>query len=203
MSYTQHLPQHAQLDLIHIDLRMERWQGRIASSTNQLWPAISPWGFQSPSASILTAAPECRRNSLLTRAFTFRYAPELAIEPLFTGNPAMPFSFGNVHKFMPVIPYFAHRALTKVSAKLHRSGTQRSRSALERQPDFCSASEINSWINQPLLLDSGLFKPDRLMPFLSKTRPQSDIEHRIWCRLLTIEAALRRQAILSNSGTDK
>ena len=199
MSYSHHLPQHAQLDLIHIDLRMERWLGRLLSSTNQLWPAISPWGFQSPLTSVLTTAPQWRRNGLLTRAFTFRFAPDLAHEPLYTGNPAMPFSLRHAYKFLPVVSYFAHRALTKVSAKLNLSDTQRSRSAMERQPEFCSTSEINSWINQPLLLDSGLFKPERLMPFLSMTRPQSDVDHRIWCRLVTIEAALRRQVTPANS----
>ena len=198
LSYAQGLPQHAQLDLIHLDLRMERWQGRIASSTNQLWPAISPWGFRAPLTTVVTTAPKHRRNGLLTREFTFRYAPDLAREPLYTGNPAMPFSLKQAHRFLPVVSFFADRALHKIKSKVFHNGTEGARSALARQPELCSAPEIDSWINEPLLIDTGLFEPDRLVPFLSKTRPQSDSEHRLWCRLMTIEAALRRQAAYSS-----
>ena len=202
LSYSQHLPQHAQLDLIHMDLRMERWLGRILSSTNQLWPALSPWGFMSPLASVLTAAPQHRRNGLLIRALIFRYAPELGVEPLYTGNPAMPFSVRHAHRFLPLIPFFADRALHKIKTKVFQTGIQDARTAQDRQSDFCSNQEIDSWIKEPLLLGSGLFDPDRLMPFLAKTRPQSDADHRVWCRLLTIEGALRRQAANSDVRLD-
>lgn len=192
-AYSSHLPQHVQLDLIHLDLRMERWQGRISSSTNQLWPAISPWGFQSPLKAVLTTHPQQRRNGLLTRKLTFQYAPDLATEQLYTGNPAMPFSLRNAHKFFPVVTFFADRALNKIKGKFVGSGQQLTRSIMEAQSELCSDPEVIKWIKAPLLIETGLFNPDLLLPFLSPTSEKSETELRLWCRLLTIESALRRQ----------
>lgn len=193
MAYAEHLPQHAQLDLIHLDLRMERWQGRLASCTNQLWPAISPWGFQEPLTQMLTSSPAMRRNGLLTRAFTLAYAPALAKEPLYTGNPAMPFSLRHAHRFLPVVPYFADRAWQKVHARLHHAEPDGAPSASARQPLLCADLEIRKWLAEPLLAESGLFDKDVLVKLLSPDQPQTARMYQLWCRLLTLEAALRLQ----------
>ena len=199
MSYAEHLPQHAQLDLIHTDLRMERWQGRLASSTNQLWPAISPWGFQQPLTRMLTTSPAIRRNGLLTRAFTLMYAPALAKEPLYTGNPAMPFSLGQAHRFLPVVPYFADRAWQKVLSRFPHGSQNEAPSAKVRQPLICADPEIGKWLNEPLLANTGLFDKDGLISLLSPDKPQSPRTHQLWCRLLTVEAALRLQGTFTPS----
>jgi hypothetical protein len=193
LAYAGHLPQHAQLDLIHLDLRMERWQGRLASCTNQIWPAISPWGFQEPLTQMLTSSPAIRRNGLLTRSFTLDYAPALAREPLYTGNPAMPFSLRQAHRFLPVVPYFADRAWQKVLARFHHSGPNEASTASARQPLLCTDSEIRKWLAEPLLAESGLFDRDALVKLLSPDQPQTARMHQLWCRLLTLEAALRLQ----------
>jgi hypothetical protein len=39
------LPNTAQMDHAYLEMRMQRWQGRIASSTNRLWPCLSPFMF--------------------------------------------------------------------------------------------------------------------------------------------------------------
>lgn len=194
MSYAGHLPQHAQLDLIHIDMRMERWQGRLLSSTNQLWPAISPWSFQEPLAQLLTSSPSIRRNGLLTRAFTLAYAPVLAREPLYTGNPAMPFSFRNAHRFLPLIPYFTDRARHKILSRFQHAVSEPALTARERQPLVCADTEIAKWLAEPLLAESRIFNPDALVAFLSPDQAQTARNHQLWCRLLTLEAAVRLQA---------
>jgi hypothetical protein len=192
-AYAGHLPQHAQLDLIHTDLRIERWLGRLQSCTNQLWPAITPWGFQAPLARIMSTSPADRRNGLLTRNFTFQYSPILGKEPLYTGNPAMPFSLRYAHKFLPVIPYFADRAWQKVASKFHFGQAKLAPSASERQPLLCADPEIKRCLAEPLLACSGLFDNDVLLKILSPGQPQSARMHQLWCRLLTVEAALRLQ----------
>lgn len=194
MAYASHLPQHAQLDLIHLDLRMERWQGRLASSTNQLWPAVSPWGFQEPLAQLLTASPDIRRSGLLTRAFTLAYAPALAKEPLYTGNPAMPFTLRDAFRFLPAVVYFGDRAMQKIISRVHAKGADAALPACSRQPLLCADPEIRKWLAEPLLAGSGLFNPDELVALLSPSQPQTARMHQLWCRLLTVEAALRRQA---------
>jgi hypothetical protein len=193
MAYAGHLPRHAQLDLIHTDLRMERWQGRLASSTNQLWPAISPWGFQQPLTRMLTTSPAIRRNGLLTRAFTLAYAPALAREPLYTGNPAMPFALGQAHRFLPVVPYFADRAWQKLRSRFPHGSQNEAPAARARQPLICTDPEIGKWLNEPLLATTGLFDKDVLATLLSPDQPQSPRAHQLWSRLLTVEAALRLQ----------
>lgn len=193
MAYAGHLPRHAQLDLIHTDLRFERWLGRLQSSTNQIWPAITPWGFQGPLTKILTTRPSVRRNGLLTRSFTLAYSPILANEPLYTGGPAMPFSLMHAHKFLPLIPFFAERAWQKISAKLHKTESVQAPSARERQPLLCTDTEIKRWLKEPLLAESSLFQKDVLTLLLSPDEPQTARMHQLWCRLLTVEAMLRRQ----------
>jgi hypothetical protein len=193
MAYAGHLPQHAQLDLIHTDLRIERWLGRLQSCTNQLWPAITPWGFQAPLTRIMTTSPTDRRSGLLTRQFTFQYSPILGKEPLYTGNPAMPFSLRYAHKFLPVVPYFADRAWQRVASKFHFGEAEQAPSARIRQPLLCADPEIKRWLTEPLLASSGLFDNDALLRLLSPDQPQSSRMHQLWCRLLTVEAVLRLQ----------
>lgn len=192
-AYAGHLPWHAQLDLIHADLRMERWQGRLLSNTGQIWPSISPWGFQEPLAQLLTCSPKIRRNGLLTRAFTLAYAPPLAQQPLYTGNPAMPFSLRDAHRFLPLIPYFADRAVQKVQSRLLSNNKPVAPSARERQHLICADAEVMRWLDEPLLAETKLFDPDQLRLTLSPNRPQSDRMHQLWRRLVTLEANLRSQ----------
>ena len=198
LTYAGDLPWHAQLDLIHTDLRMERWQGRLLSNTGQIWPAISPWGFQAPHTQIMITNPTVRRNGLLTRAFTYAYAPVLAREPLYTGNPAMPFSLAQAHRFLPLISYFAGRAAQKVLSRFRHSPPQAAPSACDREPFLCADAEIVRWLHQPMLADTGLFDTDNLLLALAPNLPQSARAHQLWRRLLTIEAALHLQASVPN-----
>ena len=51
-------PNTAKLDNIYLTLRMQRWQGRIASSTSRIWPCLSPFSFRRPMEAALSAPPE-------------------------------------------------------------------------------------------------------------------------------------------------
>jgi hypothetical protein len=100
----------------------------------------------------------------------------------------------HAHRFLPVIPYFADRALQKALARFKRGGQGRLPTAYERQPLICGDVEINRWLLEPLLAESGLFDADALIGLLSPVQPQTARTHQLWCRLLTLEAALRLQA---------
>ena len=187
------LPQCAHLDLIHIDLRMERWQGRIASSTNHLWPAVSPWGFQDCLSVLLTAHPRARRNSLLTRAYTQYAAPRLAEVPLFTGNPAMPFTWRNALKFLPAISYYVDRARAK--SGLGRIGSVSTpRSMQDRFAPTFHDSPLDLYLREPMLAESRLFDTDALMDALDPDRIREGADTATWCRLVTLELLLREHA---------
>lgn len=185
------LSQCAQLDLLHIDLRMERWQGRIASSTNQIWPAVSPWGFQAPLAALLTAHPRARRNSLLSRAYTARMAPSLADILLFTGNPARPFQWRHALSFAPALGWYARRAKEKLQARMHAAPATPPPSMAQRQTPALTSGPLAQWLASPLLAATGLMHEEALMAALRTDQPRSGAAATLWCRLATLEMALR------------
>jgi hypothetical protein len=110
----------------------------------------------------------------------------------------MPFSLKNVHRFLPLIPYFADRATQKIQSRFQPSSKAIAPSALERQPLLCTNTEIKNWMNEPLLAETGLFDRDKLLLAISSNRPQSERMHQLWRRLITLEAALRQQAEADN-----
>jgi hypothetical protein len=67
------LPNAVQLDHLYLMVRMRRWQGRIVSSTNRLWPCLSPFLFRSVLESMLRAKTSVRRFSFLIRRMLAEY----------------------------------------------------------------------------------------------------------------------------------
>jgi hypothetical protein len=65
-----------------------RWQGRIASATNRLWPAISPFACRDPLELALTAAPRIRIRGRLSRRLITHLDPKLAAFPWRHKGPA-------------------------------------------------------------------------------------------------------------------
>lgn len=107
-------PLSFRMDHAYLRLRMRSWQGRIASSTDRLWPCVSPLIARPALESLLrTQARDRNRNRLARRALS-RYAPDLARQPLESGGPAVPRSLGNAWRFAPE----ARRLLGKVANKL-------------------------------------------------------------------------------------
>ena len=74
-------PNTAKMDNLYLIFRMQRWQGRIASSTNRLWPAISPFAFREPLELALTSEPAIRIRSRLARRLIEHFDPKLAAFP--------------------------------------------------------------------------------------------------------------------------
>jgi hypothetical protein len=170
---------------------MERWQGRIASSTNQIWPAVSPWGFQDSLPVLLTAHPCARRNSLLTRAYTTFAAPVLADELLFTGNPARPYSWKHAVAFLPAFAWYAGRARAKLQSRFGSRSSSAMRSAAEREPHASRATEFKEWLAQPALAGTGLFDESELLTALAPLQPRDEIGALRWRRLATLELVVR------------
>jgi asparagine synthase (glutamine-hydrolysing) len=100
----------AQLDNVYLHLRMQRWQGRIASSTNRLWPCLSPFMFRSVLEAMLAASPRVRRHGYLVRRMLDVHQPALARFPLEHGYPAVPFSIRTAHRFLPLIGHLGGKA---------------------------------------------------------------------------------------------
>lgn len=110
----ERLPNTLQLDYSYLNLRMQRWQGRIASSTDQIWPCVSPFMFRSILEIMLRAEPRARHRSLLVRAMLARHNPAWAKYPLEHGYPAQPFGIANAWRFLPLGAYYIEKAKDKL-----------------------------------------------------------------------------------------
>ncbi|MGE0675336.1 MAG: hypothetical protein AB7O64_20025 [Methylibium sp.] len=115
------MPLSTQMDASYLLTRMQRWHGRIASSTNRLWPSLAPALMRSALEVMLSADSKTRERSHLVRLMLARHRPDLAAIPMESGYPPMPFSLRNAHRFWPIVPLYARRAVNKA----HRMLTSR------------------------------------------------------------------------------
>lgn len=202
------LPNTSQMDCAYYSLRMQRWQGRIASSTNQLWPAFSPIGFSQVLDPILAAKADSRFRSLLVRRYFQRHAPILADIPLEHGYPPVPATALNIWRFSPLLRHYGGKVWSRVAAKLPmvskvaaghgQPAAQADRPAVSRPENVLLFRDtaIADWLRSPLLADTGLFRPDELRALLAAHRVVGASRAEQWRRLVTLESLLRRMASL-------
>lgn len=106
-------PNTTQMDHAYVDLRMQRWQGRIGSSTAHIWPSFTPFMFHSILMPTLNAKPIARWRSLLVRHVLATTTPQLANLALEHGYPATTAKLTNLHRFWPVVGHYLHRVKSK------------------------------------------------------------------------------------------
>ncbi|MGH9840987.1 MAG: hypothetical protein ACREEM_19710, partial [Blastocatellia bacterium] len=107
-------PNTAQMDNAYLMLRMQRWQGRIASSTDQIWPCLSIFLFRSVMETTLQATPRVRKNSRLARRMIRALQPELAAHRFDSAVLAMPLTLTAWPKFLPALAHLAGKAGRKL-----------------------------------------------------------------------------------------
>ena len=108
----------AQMDNIYLTLRMQRWQGRIASSTMRIWPCVSPFMWRLPMEAALSAPIAERVHSRMSRRLIEHFDPRLASLPLAQGYPALPVRPANLHRFLPMAAEFGGSLIRHASARL-------------------------------------------------------------------------------------
>lgn len=185
-------PNTTQMDCVYYSLRMQRWQGRIASSTNQLWPAFSPIGFNQVLDPLLAAQADTRFRSLLARRLFQRFAPPLARILLEHGYPPVPASLFNLWRFSPLLGHYGGKVINKVAAKL---GMARKPAAPTARPDdsaLMRETGIAEWQNSPLILETGLFDEQALRNLLDNNSLTKGPRAEQWRRLMTLEALLKQ-----------
>jgi hypothetical protein len=96
-------PNTAKMDNVYLMARMQRWQGRIASSTARLRPCVSPLLFRRPLEVTLSAPPKIRIRHRMTRRLLEYLHPDLAAIPLERGEPALPLRMNNAVQFWPIV----------------------------------------------------------------------------------------------------
>lgn len=185
----QDAPNTFQMDMAYLTLRMQRWQGRIASSTNRLWPCLSPLMFRGVVETILQSRFASRERSYLVRKLLARYAPRFSEFPLEHGYPAAPLTLKNATQFWPLVPFYTG----KVISRLSRMTSLHPDSPLSGGPasSFLESDAAADLMKLENVRSESLFDGDSL--------PQGDILH----RLVTLEFTLSKRTSVSQAASQR
>lgn len=94
-------PNTALMDRLYLYLRMQRWQGRLASATNRIWPCFAPCLFRPVINAALSASVALRRNGRMARLVLQYMNPRLASLPMVDRTPAAPVGMKNFWRHIP------------------------------------------------------------------------------------------------------
>jgi hypothetical protein len=184
-------PNTFQMDHAYLTMRMQRWQGRIASSTNQLWPCLSPFMFRSVLETMLQSKVSVRKRSLLIRCMLARFQPQVANFPLEHGYPAVPATWKTLPRFLPLAHYYCVKILQRASmVSKHGSSSQSPSVRMQMWQD----EELQKLLNPTIMKSATLFDEVALAAFLSQSRQESFTANKEWARLLSLEYTLRQFA---------
>lgn len=193
----EHLPNGVQYDYLYSITRGRSWQGRTASSTNQVWPCLSPYMCRSILEVALQIKTHLRRRSLTARRMLAKYQPLLADFPLDHGNPAVPFTPFNSVRFLPLAAYYAGRAKEKLASRL---GTKREGSRPQpksHRVQLWAQEEICELLNPENMAVTSVVDRARLKEFLAGSRNEVFAYDGAWRRLLSLEYARAARERLS------
>ena len=183
-------PNTALMDNIYLTLRMQRWQGRIASATSRIWPCISPFAFRPVMEAALSAPPRMRVRHRMTRRLIEHLNPRLAALPLAQGYPALPLRIGTAHRFWPLVIEGVAACKRRLPPPL--ASLSRSHSAAANAPAICRTSEFRDTMRPRHMKSAGLYDERRLTQFLAETQLPGFFAERQLGRILTLELVAQR-----------
>ncbi|MBI3422434.1 MAG: hypothetical protein HY011_05805 [Acidobacteria bacterium] len=188
----QDWPNTAQMDHAYLQLRMQRWQGRMATSTDQIRTCLSPLMFRPVLETMLQTEQRLRQRSLLVRRMLKRLQPRLAAYPLEHGYPAEPLTLGNAHRFAPLLTGYGRKVWDKGWRVL---GVRRA-SSVERAFEPARVQLWREEAVRELLQPATMCLRDwlgreRLQMFLDASLQMNFPYEQQWARLLSLECALR------------
>jgi hypothetical protein len=185
----QSFPNTFQMDHTYLTLRMQRWQGRIASSTDQLWPCLSPFMFRSVLETMLQVSARDRRGSALARRLLLDLHPPFAHFPLEYGYPPLPVTWRTLHRFWPVPIYYGKRVFAKVFPARGAPAPANANSGPPRLR-FASVEEVQELMRPAEMRLGGLVGESALAQFLNSPGAGGSYEQ-TWTRVLSLEYTLR------------
>ncbi|WP_298235076.1 hypothetical protein [uncultured Azohydromonas sp.] len=187
-------PNTTQMDNVYFSLRMQRWHGRIASSTDHIWPCLSPYMLKSVLVPVLETRAQARMRSLVVREMLERQVPALAAIPMEHGYPALRARLTNLHRFWPVVPHYAGRVAHKL-ARLAGVGQRAGAVRQEPMAVLLGRDEaLRAQLAFPAFRGSGIADEGGLDRFLSNASGAAFGFNGQFCRLFSIEVALEAVA---------
>jgi hypothetical protein len=184
-------PNTFQMDHAYLMMRMQRWQGRIASSTNQIWPCLSPFMFRSVLETMLETSSLLRWRSLLIRKMLTKFSPRLADHPLEHGFPAQPATWTNFYRFTPLVPYFGGKVLAKIGGKVGLHCAHGSNISLRPRIQLWRDEQVRELLRPANMKLSAWLDSVALEDFLKRSERENFSFGDQWGRLLSLECALR------------
>lgn len=185
-------PNTAHADNAYYSLRMQRWGGRIASSTLRIRPIASPFFFLGAMEAALSAPPWRRFGGRMAQSLAEHLSPRLASLPMAGGYPALPLRPGTLHRFAPLGLELLGRAWGRV---LRKAGRRFASEAGAPKPmpvwDVRSLPEAPDLLRPEALLTRDLYDQAALRTFLEDARAGLDVPKLNLGCILTLELALR------------
>lgn len=180
----EQLPNTAKLDNVYLTLRMQRWQGRIASSTLRIWPCIAPFTFRRPMEVALSAPPFDRLRNRMSRRMVEYLDPRLAAMPMAEGYPASPLRPWNAHRFLlPAARVAMEKGGSRLGFRSHPASTGR--------PDLWKVDEVDGLLEPARMVSRDLYQTKRLEASIGQSR-QKPLDHpQLVTRILTLEMLAR------------
>jgi len=182
-------PNTLQMDHAYLMVRMQRWQGRIASSTDQIWPCLSPFMFCSVLESMLQVPARERQAGGFVRRLLVDLHPPFANAPLEHGWPPLPVTWRTVHRFWRVPLYYGNRVLGKLLGPRRASAPAATNSGPPRAR-FAPMEEVQDLLRPGQMKLGALVGEDALTRFLQTPDGGSAYEQ-TWTRVFTLEYTLR------------
>ena len=185
-------PNTFQMDATYLRMRMQRWQGRIASSTNQIWPCLSPFMFRTALETMLQARFAVRERSLLVRLMLAKYQPSLGAYPLEHGYPALPATWKTIPRFWPLVPYYAGKVIHRLESRLLREQPEEPKNP---RWQLWRTDEVRALLKPSSMKSMAILDPTAVAAFLEGSQKPGFSQGSEWNRLLSLEWALSGAAV--------
>lgn len=185
-------PVPVQMQNLYLNLRLQHWFGRIASSTDRIWPTLAPWSFRSVLETVLSVAPRAKRNSLLVKRMLQQLNPALARVPLENGAPALPLSPRTLPWFWPAPVELARKVVARARRRASLDAPRTRADLPPRMQLLLGDATIHDVLDPRSMRSAGILDLHALRAFLAAASERDFTFDLQWTRLLSIELMLRR-----------
>jgi asparagine synthase (glutamine-hydrolysing) len=180
-----------QMDHVYLQLRMQRWQGRIASSTDQVWPCLSFFLFRSVLESALRIDWRLRRGNGLIHRVLPMLSPALAAVPLDAGYPPVTLTLRTLPCYVAGIPHFAANLAGKVRRRVLKNDLAGADRVKQSRRQFRAGARVREILTPDTMKLRGFLDENLLRRFLEDSLRADFRFDAEWNRLLGVEMALR------------
>lgn len=185
-------PNTAQLDNVYLTLRMQRWQGRIASATDRIWPGVMPFGFRKPMEMALSAPPPARLRHRMSRRLIEHQNRKLASLPLAQGYPALPLRWNTAHRFWPLAAEVASKVAKRLRRKLGLAAPASLPKGASPMQQLWQLEEVREMLNPTAMQSREVYDPAQLRQQTDRfAQDPASLEGELAGRMLTVELAAR------------